>query len=307
MKRFIKNVLNEFLWRVASIRMTPAEKARISKLRKEISGLPSIPISSDASEAEKVWLQNRIELRKQILWRDPRIFLQWDVVNRTMFHECRQTELEFLKKMSNWEDLRKYLTEDSIGNPKKFASMPESSGNLIHHLYSVSRFLDVYPVSVSKISQVVEFGGGYGSMARLFYKMGFNGRYVIFDLPEFVALQEFFLSSLGIDVSIFRQPTREKGVVILTDIEDFRKQCAFEQTDLFIATWSISESPLELRETILKSVEGAQYWLIAYQKRFQDIDNIDYFKKYVGTSQREWKSFGIEHLPGQYYAFGSKK
>ena len=307
MKQLIKTILNEFLWCIRSARVTPAEESRISKLRKEISNLQMITIDSNSSEATKAWLQNRIELRKQILWRDARNFLRWDVVHRTMFHECKQTELDFLKKLPNWEDLRKYLVEDSIGNPKRFTSMPESSGNLIHHLYSVSRFLSAYPVSISEMSQVVEFGGGYGSMARLFYKTGFKGRYVIFDVPEFAALQEFFLSSLDRSVPIFRKPTRERGIVILTDIEDFKKQCALEKINLFIATWSISESPVELREIILKSAEDAEYWLVAYQKRFQDIDNIEYFKKYMSMSQREWKGAEIEHLSGQYYAFGSKK
>ena len=307
MKRLIKAVLNEFLWRISSIRSNPVERSRMYKLRKEILSLPVITIDPASSAATKAWLANRIELRGQISWRDPRNFLQWDVVQRTMFHKCKQIELEFLKKLPNWEDSARYLVEDSIGNPKKFSFMPESSGNLIHHLYGISRFLGTHPVSVQNMSQVVEFGGGYGSIARLFYKMGFNGRYVIFDVPEFAALQEFFLSSLDISIPIFRYPTRERGIVILTEIEDFKKQCAFEQIDLFIATWSISESPLELREIVLKSVDGAKYWLFAYQKRFQDIDNIEYFRKYMSSSQYDSNGFEIEHLPGQYYAFGSKK
>lgn len=307
MKKQIKAVINEFLYRMRFPRKSTIEETRVSRLRKEILSLPEIIIDPASSAATKAWLKNRVELRRQIVWRDPRNFLQWDVVQRTMFHECKQIELEFLKKLSNWENLRKYLVEDSIGNPKKFVFMSESSGNLIHHIYSVERFLGTHPVSVQNMSQVVEFGGGYGSMARLFYKMGFNGRYVIFDVPEFAALQEFFLSSLDISIPIFRYPTRERGIVILTEAEDFKRQCAFEKIDLFIATWSISESSLGLREIILKSVESADYWLVAYQKRFQDIDNIDYFKKYMDTSQREWRGFEIEHLPGQYYAFGAKK
>lgn len=283
------------------------EKTSISKLRKEIVTLPSVAVDPNASDATKAWLQNRIELRSQILWRDPRNFLQWYVVQRTMFHECKLVELESLRRMPNWGDLQRYLVEDRIGNPKSFAMMSDSSGNLIHHLYSVMQFLAAYPIAIQKMSQVVEFGGGYGSMARLFYKMGFKGRYVIFDVPEFAALQEYFLSSLDIGVPIFRQPTKKVGIIILTNIEDFKRQCLLEKTDLFIATWSISESPLELREIVLKSVDTATYWLIAYQKRFQDIDNVAYFKKYISTSQREWNGFEIRHLPGQYYAFGAKK
>lgn len=307
MKQIIRDVFNELVWKMQFTRLSKLEKERILKLRKEISSLPSIQVDKAFSESERAWLENCIELRKQILWRDPRNFLQWGVVKRTMFHECKQAELDFLKELPNWNSLEAVLIEDPVGNPKRFSGMLTSSGNLIHHLYNVSQFLSVYPVSIQKMPQVVEFGGGYGSMARLFYKMGFSGRYVIFDVPEFAALQEYFLSSLDVSVPVFRKPTKDRGVVILTDIEDFKKQCALDQIDLFIATWSISESPVELREIVLKAVENGRYWLIAYQKQFQDIDNVEYFKKHMSEGQYNWKSFEIVHLPGQYYAFRSKK
>jgi hypothetical protein len=39
---------------------------------------------------------------------------------------------------------------------------------------------------------VIEFGGGYGSLCRLFFNQQFKGQYVLFDLPPFSALQHFF-------------------------------------------------------------------------------------------------------------------
>ena len=308
MKKSIKNILNEIKWRISAPKTTSVENVRILKLRTEIASLPLLSVEPTASGATKAWIKNRIELRKNILSRDPRNFLQWEVVQKTMFHECKQTELEFLKKQTNWNILQRALVEDSAGNPRRFTNMPESSGNLIHHLYSVVQFLNTFPdTSLQSMSSAVEFGGGYGSMARLFYKLGFNGRYSIFDVPEFSALQEYFLSSLNLSVPIFRKPTKEQGIVILSDIEDFKKQCALDVVDLFIATWSISESPLELRTVILDAVQKSKYSLLAYQAQFQDINNTDYFKKYIKISGCDWKELPITHLPGQYYAFGSKK
>src|SRR5207244_11597755 len=53
---------------------------------------------------------------------------------------------------------------------------------------------------VDDLACVLEFGGGYGSMCRLFHNLGFRGRYLIFDLPAFSALQRFFLRSIGMCV-----------------------------------------------------------------------------------------------------------
>ena len=46
---------------------------------------------------------------------------------------------------------------------------------------------------------IVEFGGGYGSMCRLVRKLGFKGRYVIFDLRPILALQKYYLGLHGVE------------------------------------------------------------------------------------------------------------
>jgi hypothetical protein len=43
---------------------------------------------------------------------------------------------------------------------------------------------------------IVEFGGGYGEMASLIHHLGFHGLYVIIDYPEFLLLQEYYLSNV---------------------------------------------------------------------------------------------------------------
>ena len=72
---------------------------------------------------------------------------------------------------------------------------------------------------LSSSGVIVEFGGGYGSMCRLLHKLGFSGQYFIYDLPEFVALQRYFLKSIGMpvrdgppdDVTVGHSPFHRSG------------------------------------------------------------------------------------------------
>ena len=75
----------------------------------------------------------------------------------------------------------------------------DSSNNLLHHAYNLLQ-LDLH-TPLHKLPTILEFGGGYGSTARLAFRLGFQGTYLIFDLPEFSALQRFYLSTLNFPVA----------------------------------------------------------------------------------------------------------
>ena len=55
-------------------------------------------------------------------------------------------------------------------------------------------------------------------MCRLFHQLGFSGRYVIYDLPQFSALQAFYLGSVGLPlVDADRLAGADRGVRVLSD------------------------------------------------------------------------------------------
>ena len=53
---------------------------------------------------------------------------------------------------------------------------------------------------------------------------------------------------------------------------------------LFIANWSISETPIKFRKKFEKILRNSKYILIGFQENFENIDNLKYFnilkKKY---------------------------
>ncbi len=156
---------------------------------------------------------------------------------------------------------------------------------------------------------VFEFGGGYGSMCRLFYNLGFHGRYIIFDLPSLSALQRYYLRTIGFRVKSTTEFVKsEDGIVCVSDIQQLISLLPDHikaSNALFLATWSISESPIRIRELILPRISDFQSFLIAYQDGFEEVNNVEYFDNWKKTIKNvAWQSWRIEHLPGNNYLVG---
>lgn len=237
------------------------------------------------------WEENRQKLRDSLLNDDIKNFLNWKVIKGTMFYVPKKLEYDRVKSYSS---LKNAIIESSIGNPKRYIHNIKSSGNLIHHAYSVSYLLD--EMNIDLFDRVIEFGGGYGSMCRLFRNLGYIKEYIIYDLPEFSALQEYFLSSIGSNYS--------ENTKFISDSKELSEK--MNKKTLLLATWSISETPLEVREDFLNKFDF-DYCLIAFQSDFEGIDNIKYFEEFQKRySTLSFKVIGIEHLKGSSYLIGKK-
>jgi len=298
------------LWR----RVTKEQTALIAALREEVLALPDIDRNGE-SGAETAWLANRRELRRKILEDDPLRFLDWDVVTGSMFVGNRpfiDTELSYLMNRPDWKQVwEDIIEEDPAGDPKPYKGYKRSSGNRIHQAYHLCRFEEEAGLPVSGFPLIVEFGGGYGSLCRLAHKRGFSGLYVIFDLPECVALQKFYLGLLGMPLIEAKDASRGgRGILCTSDLAvlaavDLRKA----EQGLFIATWSLSETGVAFREQIvaLPAVDGAAAYLIAYQREFEGVDNRHFFDAWRGKKPTiRWAHSEISHMPGNFYLFGRR-
>lgn len=174
------------------------KKSSIQKFQVDIRKLP--PIKNKSSIALKDWNANRKLLRKNILSNDVTKFLTWKVIKDTMFYE--PNILEYFSLLTEWKKWKDTIIETGIGNPKRYLLNRSTSGNSIHLAYHLQQ-LERAGISLIEFKQIVEFGGGYGKMCELVFKGSFNGKYIIFDLPEFNLLQRFYLSSVGLERKIF--------------------------------------------------------------------------------------------------------
>ncbi|MBA3034974.1 MAG: hypothetical protein FP814_00615 [Desulfobacterium sp.] len=322
LKKLIKKSKNKFYRTVSSVYDKPLasptekEKELIRELKTAFSNLPSLCMTN-CSQSEKEWNNNLYRLRELVLNDDPRQFLRWDVILRTMFAAHAGyvfPELKYLRTRLDWNSRwSKAIVESRSGHPIPHWQYPSSSGNLIHHAYHVAQFEEKTKTRVDGMNFIIEFGGGYGSMCRLFYNLGFRGKYIIFDLPEFSALQEFFLKSIGITVcSTDSFNNSKEGAYCVSDLEKLKAiQSNHEEmsNSMFIATWSISEAPIYLRNSILSLISSFKAFLIGYQDQFGEVSNIDFFKNYaVAHSDIKWWDWKIEHLHSENrYMMGQKK
>lgn len=119
------------------------------------------------------------------------------------------------------------------------------------------------PDVLSRMSTIVELGSGIGEMPDIIYKLGFRGKYYIFDLPEIGQLQSWYHQQLG-----HTQITHTSDVQALPT-----------NADLCIATWSFTEMPLVLRAQLMQQIGKTEQWLIAYSKHIFGIDNEAYLEQ----------------------------
>ncbi len=289
MKTLINRIKNKLIkLRVELKKESASEKNNRDELLNSIKNL-----SGEKIEGNSAWDRYRRRLRIYILENDPRNFLRWEPITGSMFYGGNKCELDHLMG-NDWDKWSKVITETNVGNPPRFKYYKKSSGNLIHNAYNLSHLIDHYKIDIKKTKQIIEFGAGYGCMTKLINNLGFSGKYAIFDIPEFLALQKYYLRSTDTNGNFHFINQIEK-------LED-------SNPDIFIAMWSLSESPIELRNEFLKKIGKPKYVLIAYQANFESVDNIKYFQEYRKNNlDYDWVDWEISHLPKNYYLIGGKK
>lgn len=282
---------------------TALETSSASQLRARVSILSS-EISASKDAVTISWESHCRNLQSHILTADPRQFLMWPEVRYTMFIAHAgfiRKELRFLQSLTDWHSRwQPALVENSIGSPARYVWAPKSSANLIHHAYQIALWEKETSSSISDMGSIVEFGGGYGSMCRLAWRLGFRGQYTIYDLEPFVSLQQYYLASIGVPQK--GAGKSDIGFSCTTSMEAVNQNLSVESREnLLIATWSLSESPLAVRDRFRPIVQRCDNLLISYQGHFDDIDNIKYFEELLhhrhGTDS---VSTPLVHQPGNF-------
>jgi len=228
-------------------------------------------------------------------------FLRQPFIQKMFFTHNRlfiYNELRELREdKNNWSRWENLLKEDAVGDPIRYFLYLKSSGNRIRQVYHLKKFTDYAGINVKSIKNIIEVGGGYGCMARIFSKINRSCNYLIFDTEEVNYLQYYYLKLNKLNVKF---ETIKANFNLTKSISLLRKKL-FNDNDssLFIANWSISEMPLKLREKILKYIFNINYILISFQDKFENINNIEYFKKI--KIDLEKRNFNVEISPLKHY------
>ena len=285
---------------------TAREMEIMKDLREDISARAK-------NQGGTTWRGFSLRLRNYIRCFDPRRFLRWHVIRQTMFMARAWPEcIDALKADSEWGNIwQPVIKEDSFGDPIPDPTLPESSGNRIVHAYHLLQLKKSTDISFKDLDTIVEFGGGYGNMCRLLRRLGFKGTYILYDLPEFISLQKFYLNGVG-EGAINAKDLKEamsKQNVLVSSREELEKVLgsAKKQNSLFIATWSLSESPVAVREQVMPLVSDCTYYLFGYQPDFDEVNNVEYFRELSRQNEAIGWTEKFEKIWNGYYLFGKKK
>jgi hypothetical protein len=198
-------------------------------------------------------------------------------------------ELKQLKKDKKWKFYKTLLAEDHIGDPVRYFLYPQSSGNRINHVFHLKILSDELNIILKKdIKKVFEFGSGYGCMARIFSKIRKNINYNCFDTFHVNLLQYYYLKHNYLDVGF----TKNKKIFLTSDLI---KKGNF---DLFIANWSLSETPIFFRGKFISTILRSKIILICFQEKFEDIDNLKYFNNLKNKLSNK---FNIRIIENKFY------
>lgn len=256
-------------------------------------------------QVEEDWITQSNAILHNIACADITNFTNWKILRFLMFSIPPITALKHLQSLPDWESKwENAIRESPVGNPKPYEFYPKSSGNLITHALHLSHFLSDMNCKLDSLNTIFEFGGGYGGMCRLIYRVGFLGEYVNLDLPASIKLQQYYLG----------RTTEEREIAFLLDGDEFVKRISDEKgRSLFIAAWSISEAPFSLREKVLQAVcANTEYILIVFQSQHREFDNLDFFAKLVEkNTDYQWNLIEVPYLiiadAKHYYLFGKRK
>jgi hypothetical protein len=277
-------------------------------LKKKLEFLPDYKHNFGLQKSEIEWHKNLNEIKKNLLKKRLNRFLTWNVINNTMFfNDSLATNIE-LKYLINSRFIKRYgesaIYENSTGSPTYSAYARRSSSNLIHHAYHLSIFENISKKKILDHETIVEFGGGYGSMCRLIYQMGFKGNYIIYDFEHFNLIQNYYLNSINLKLKVktvnnFLQLKKNMNVCLVSDISLLKKILNKNNNSLFLSTWGFSETPICTRDLFKNIINCSNSVLFAFQKQFNDINNLQYFKKNFYKEKYFIKK--INHIKNNYY------
>jgi hypothetical protein len=185
------------------------------------------------------------------------------------------------KDKKKWHLWKRLLVENNVGDPIRYFLYPKSSGNRIRQVYHLKKYCDYSEIDLLKIKYILEIGGGYGCMAQIFKKINKNCTYVIFDTMEVNFLQYYYLQMNKIPVVMNKIIAGKVCLINNIDlIKKFNDNIKKNITSLFVANWSISEMPINLRNKILNKKQSFLNSIISFQEKFENIDNKSYFLNY---------------------------
>jgi hypothetical protein len=187
----------------------------------------------------------------------PIYFLHNHIISKTMVFGLRKyqkNKLLLIESCFQNEYVKTMLRESFIGFPIISNLKYLSSENTIHQAFHLSSYYNLTNKNFVDSQRIVEWGGGYGCLARMVKKINPKCTYIIMDLPELSVLQYVYLSSIfgQNEVNFITKNLEiEEGKINLISSDYFMSLDKEIKTDTFISNWALTESGKDYQNYVL--------------------------------------------------------
>ncbi len=219
------------------------------------------------------------------LWRDVeqeladavRSGLPWDLFRKPLLQATmlsrgwrrQAAELRLVRTAYPADRLHALLQEDPAGCPTPAVLARWTSPTAIHHLAHLTRFRKATGADPFSLGYVVEWGGGYGQLARMLRRGGTEPpTHVIVDMPAVAAMQWTWLATVvGAEAVHVPGPGAEPraGRINLMTPSAYARAGA-RAPGALISTWGLSEAPASVQDLAAGSLRDATHLLVAAQR-----------------------------------------
>lgn len=223
-------------------------------------------------------------------------FFQWHIIQHTMIANVNDIEYNYLLK-HNWDKWITKISENKL-QPNQHDRLSGSSTNNLHHAYSLQILMDNLGIELQEFDEVIEFGGGYGNMCRLFKRWGQKENYYIYDIPELTQIQRYYLNQNVVENVEFKN--------------GFDKIHLTTKNTLFIGMWSLTEVPISERAILLENLEfyNCKSIFLGLVDKFIEENNITWLNEQVIPRLNDLgytcKIIEIQHMPGMHYFLANR-
>ena len=216
-------------------------------------------IETDIKNCHKEWLNFRTQIQDYVMGPTQKDFLNENLFHITMLRmgitNIQKYETSFLNNSVSKRTLNllhRFKESDILTIPKECTEF-SCTANSLGQMFYVARVFETLE-DPETVQTIVEFGGGFGNLAHVFCSILPKTTYVIFDVPEMLALQHIYLKGSMPDrtINVIINPDQaiEPGSINL--IPSAFCQNINLSTDLFISTFALSETSEFMQECIIR-------------------------------------------------------
>lgn len=266
----------------------------------------------DSSIKGNEWSDFMEEIYDNFLTKDKNSFLRFPIVQNTLHPAHYSLSSKYFNFLKDKDIYLKYLSkcsvESPVGNPFADLNYKLSSPLLIQHAHHLYTILTSFNIKIDHLESIFEYGAGYGSFSRLLKNSGFRNTHIIYDLEFMTLLQKMYLKSVFND-GVNKNIGNLDNINWISRIEDvLRLDIENKENSLFIATWSLSETPLDVRDKFIPIIKKHKYIFITYQRDFYETDNVSYFKNFKSEiDTHKWNHYECKFFKNNFYLIGTKK